>query len=87
MDILISYDNQELSLSLAGGENAALYAVPTAYSEDGLYLAQWGTGALEPLPACGTWTPLLRLCLADGEDGADSLVEDFKADGVSYAQN
>ena len=44
MDILISYDNQELSLSLAGGENAALYAVPTAYSEDGLYLAQWGTG-------------------------------------------
>ena len=23
----------------------------------------------------------------DGEDGADSLVEDFKADGVSYAQN
>lgn len=87
MDILISYDNQEFSLSLAGGESAALYGVPTAYSEDGLYLAQWGTGELEPLPACGTWTPLLRLRLSSGEDGADSLVEDFKADGVSYAQN
>lgn len=83
MDILISYDNQELSLSLAGGENAALYAVPTAYSEDGLYLAQWGAGELEPLPACGTRTPLLRLRLTS----ADSLVEDFKADGVHYAQN
>mgnify|MGYP000118591920 CR=1 FL=1 len=87
MDILISYDNQELSLSLAGGESAALYGVPAEYSEDGLYLAQWGAGELEPLPACGTWTPLLRLRLVSGEDGADSLVEDFKSDGVSYAQN
>lgn len=87
MDILISYDDLTIPVALVAGDNMALYAVPTAYSEDGLYLAQWGTGELEPLPACGTWTPLLRLCLADGEDGADSLVEDFKADGVSYAQN
>lgn len=87
MDILISYDDLTIPAALAAGDNMALYAVPTAYSEDGLYLAQWGAGELEPLPACGTWTPLLRLRLADGEDGADSLVEDFKADGVSYAQN
>lgn len=87
MDILISYDNQELPLSLAGGDSAALYDVPAAYSEDGLYLAQWGAGELEPLPACGARTPLLRLRLASGEDGADSLVEDFKAEGVHYAQN
>lgn len=87
MDILISYDDLTIPVALVAGDNMALYAVPTAYSEDGLYLAQWGTGELEPLPACGTWTPLLRLRLADGEDDADSLVEDFKADGVSYAQN
>lgn len=87
MDILISYDNQEISLSLAGGESAALYGVPAEYSEDGLYLAQWGAGELEPLPACETRTPLLRLRLVRGEDGANSLVEDFKAEGVSYAQN
>lgn len=87
MDILISYDNQELPLSLAGEDSAALYGVPVAYSEDGLYLAQWGAGELEPLPACETRTPLLRLRLASGEDGEDSLVEDFKAEGVSYAQN
>ena len=87
MDILISYDYLTIPVALAAGDSMALYAVPTAYSEDGLYLAQWGTGELEPLPACGTWTPLLRLRLSSGEDGADSLVEDFKADGVSYAQN
>lgn len=87
MDILISYDNQDIHASLAAGDSVALYAVPTAYSEDGLYLAQWGAGELEPVPACGTRTPLLRLRLVSGEDGADSLVEDFKAEGVSYAQN
>ena len=87
MDILISYDDLTIPVALVAGDNMALYAVPTAYSEDGLYLAQWGTGELEPLPACGTWTPLLRLRLVSGEDGADSLVEDFKSDGVSYAQN
>lgn len=86
MDILISYDDLTIPVALTAGDSMALYAVPTAYSEDGLYLAQWGTGELEPLPACGTWTPLLCLRLASGEDG-DSLVEDFKADGVSYAQN
>lgn len=87
MDILISYDNQELFLSLAGGESAGLYGVPAEYSEDGPYLAQWGAGELEPLPACETRTPLLRLRFVSGEDGANSLVEDFKAEGVSYAQN
>lgn len=88
MDILISYDDLTIPVALAAGDNMALYAVPTAYSEDGLYLANGEPEELEPLPACGTWTPLLRLRLADGEDGADSLlVEDFKADGVSYAQN
>lgn len=87
MDILISYDNQELSLSLAGGENAALYAVPTAIQRRRPVPGAMGNRRAGTPAACGTWTPLLRLCLADGEDGADSLVEDFKADGVSYAQN
>lgn len=29
-----------------------LYAVPTAYSPDGYYIALWQDGELEPLPGC-----------------------------------
>ena len=33
MDILISYDDLTIPVALAAGDNMALYAVPTAYSE------------------------------------------------------
>lgn len=87
MDILISYDSLTVPASLALGDSLALYAVPAAYSEDGLYLAQWDAGELEPLPACSGVVPLLRLRLSSQGNGPDSLVEDFKSEGVSYAQN
>lgn len=87
MDILISYDNRSLPLSLAEGESAALYGVPAEYSEDGLYLAQWGSGDLEPLPACADPVFLLRLRLPARDNGSGGLVEEYKKEGVSYAQN
>ena len=87
MDILMSYDILTVPASLALGDSLALYAVPAAYSEDGLYLAQWDAGELEPVPACSGVVPLLRLRLSSQGNGPDSLVEDFKSEGVSYAQN
>ncbi|WP_419008645.1 hypothetical protein [Desulfovibrio sp.] len=87
MDILISYDILTVPASLALGDSLALYAVPAAYSEDGLYLAQWDAGELEPVPACSGVVPLLRLRLSSQGNGPGSLVEDFKSEGVSYAQN
>ena len=86
MDILISYDNQVVPVSLAEGDSVAVYAVPTDYSDDGLYLAQWGAGELEPVPACAAPALLLRLRLPALENGAGGLVEDFKSEGVDYAQ-
>lgn len=86
MNLTISHKGQNVPATLTRGDAAALYAVPAAYSEDGLYLARWGAGELEPLPACGTSAPLLRLRLG-GMEGEESLAEEYKAEGVSYAQN
>ena len=82
MPILISYDSQDFETHLSNGGQLALYAVPTEYSEDGLFLAVWYAGELEPCPACASADarPLLRLAVQDGQ-----LREDFKAEGVSYA--
>ena len=84
MDILISYDNQTVPAALAEGDCVAVYGVPTDYSDDGLYLARWGAGELEPVPACAA-ALLFRLRLSVRENGAGGLVEDFKAEGVTYA--
>lgn len=73
--------------SLALGDSLALYAVPAAYSEDGLYLAQWDAGELEPMPACSGAMPLLRLRLSSQGNNLGTLLEVFKSEGVSYAQN
>ena len=87
MNILISYDKEPIPVSLSSGQSIALYGVPTEYSDDGLYLAQWGDEELEPLPACGAWALLLRLSLSSQGNGEEELVENFRADGVNYAQN
>lgn len=85
MDILISYDNQAVPVTLAAGDSVAVYGVPKDYSDDGLYLAQWGAGELEAVPACAAPALLLRLRLPVRENGAGGLVEDFKGEGVTYA--
>lgn len=84
MNILISRNAEVFPASLSAGESLTLYAVPQDYSPDGLYLARWGARELEPVPACADPKLLLSLRLeAEGE----KLVELYKAEGVSYAEN
>lgn len=82
MTILISYDENTFEARLADGGHLALYAVPTDYSGDGLFLATWNDGELEPRPACAVpdARSLLRLSCREG-----AIHETFKAEGVTYA--
>ncbi len=82
MTILISYDENAFEAPLADGGHLALYAVPTAYSADGLFLAMWNDGELEPRPACAVPDARLLLRLSRREG---AVHETFKAEGVSYA--
>ena len=82
MSILISYDGKDFEAEVDNGGKLALYALPTEYSEEGLFLAVWYVGELEPCPACASADArlLLRLAVQDGQ-----IQEGFKAEGVSYA--
>lgn len=87
VNILISCDGKTFPASLEPGDTLALYAVPEAYSEDGLYLARWAQGELEPVPACDSIAFLLKLCLETAQNGVESLREVYCAEGVTYAEN
>lgn len=87
MNILISCDGKSFSASLEQGDTLALYAVPQTYSEDGLYLARWAQGELEPVPACDSVGFLLKLRLEHSRNGVERLREIYKAEGVDYAEN
>lgn len=86
MNILISFNGKSVPAALATGDTVALYAVPETYSEDGLYLARWAQGELEPVPACDGVGFLLKLSL-DAQGGVETLREIYKAEGVTYAEN
>ena len=86
MNILISRNAEVFPASLSGGESLALYTVPQDYSPDGLYMARWGARELEPVPACAEPKLLLSLRLEAGNEG-EKLVELYKAEGVSYAED
>ena len=83
----ITYNKQEVNVVLGTGDSVALYGVPSAYSEDGLFLAVWGSAELEPLPACDGAAPLLRVSMIEGVAGVPAVAEHFKAKGVEYAAN
>lgn len=87
MNLSIFYDEKSFPVSLGPGDTLALYAVPQAYSGDGLYLARWAQGELEPLPACDGVGFLLKLRLESSQAGLESLREIHKAEGVDYAEN
>ena len=87
MDILISCEGKTFPASLEPGDTLALYSVPQSYSEDGLYLARWAAGELEPVPACDSVGFLLKLCLETAQSGAETLREIYKAEGLEYAEN
>ncbi len=77
---------KDIDCALDYDQSLALYAVPEDYSEDGFFLALWRRDELEPIPASGSFSPLLRLEYSS-LSGEPELVEKFKAEGVSYAAN
>lgn len=87
MNILISCEGKTFPASLEPGDTLALYSVPQSYSEDGLYLARWAAGELEPVPACDSVGFLLKLRLESGQNGLETLREIYLAEGVEYAEN
>lgn len=87
MNILISCEGHSIPASLASGDTLALYSVPKSYSEDGLYLARWAQGELEPVPACDSVGFLFKVCLEAAQNGVETLKEIYRAEGVSYAEN
>lgn len=89
MKITFKYDDgKTCQTTLTGPALITLYAVPTSYSDDGLYLATWAGGEYEPVPACAAVeTALLaRLSLERSERGEFFVREFFCAPGVAYAE-
>lgn len=89
MNLTITYKGQEVSVEMEPGSDMTLYSVPKEYSEDGLYIAQWGIGDLEPIPASGRFTMLLHLQLHAGTCCLEEPIirELYKVGDVSYAEN
>lgn len=87
MNILVSCAEKVFPASLDPGDSVAVYAVPQAYSKDGLYLARWAAGEFEPVPACDGAGLLLKLRLESVQDNGVTLREIHKAEGVEYAEN
>lgn len=52
MNITFTYKAADMVVECAGGDMLKLYCVPLSYSDDGLYLAVWRRGEIEPFPAC-----------------------------------
>ena len=84
----ILYNNTEIPLHYPLSEpsgTVTVYAVPTEYSPDGLYMAAWGAADLEPVPASVTEKTMLlgrfAVTLTDGEPVFDPVT---LAEGVSY---
>ena len=45
-------NNMKHELDCDNAENIKVYRVPDDYSVDGLYIAKWKYGEIEPFPAC-----------------------------------
>lgn len=86
MNITLTYEKKSLSCDLEDRERLRLYSVPTEYSDDGLYLAAWKSGELEPVPACRCTEAVLLADLECNAEG-DALIEHMLAKGVTYAQD
>lgn len=84
-EIKFSYDGQEFTTSVPLSGHVKLYAVPEDYSDDGLYLATWANGEIEPAPACAIDDATLLAHLGVEQDGK-SCKTIYLAEGVKYAQ-
>ena len=75
MNLVFTKGKKTFEIPVSGDAEVKLYTVSAAYSSDGRYLAVWGAGEVEPVPAC------------EQADGTYVLRELFRAKGVTYAQN
>lgn len=86
MTFTLTYAKNTAQCELFPGQKLRLWAVPTAYSDDGLVVAVWGSGELEPCPAClGTDMEMLAEYECRHDDGSDRVVEIFRTKEVKYA--
>lgn len=84
-EIKFSYGGQEFTTPVPLSGHVKLYAVPENYSDDGLYLATWANGEIEPVPACAIGDTLMLAHLEMTQDGK-SCKRNYLAEGVKYAQ-
>lgn len=66
--------------------NVKVYAVPSNYSGDGLFVSVWCNDEIEQIPACpiGSETLLAHLQIAQNNNECNEI---FIAEGVQYAQD
>ncbi len=68
MNMTFTYKDTDTVVECAVGDMLKLYSVPLSYSDDGLYLAAWRRGEIEPFPACaGSEALLLAHITVQGE--------------------
>lgn len=84
-EIAFSYSGQEFTISTPLSGHVKLYAVPEDYSDDGLYLATWANGEIEPIPACAIGNAVMLAHLKIEQEGS-SCKKIYIAEGVKYAQ-
>lgn len=81
MIVTLRYKNATVPVECAA-QAFKLYAVPSAYSDDGLAVCMWNAGELEPIPACLVAdAALLAHFTVDG----DTASPVFVAEEVEYA--
>lgn len=48
----IKVNNQEHEIATNPGDHLKVYQVPSNYSDDGIFIARWQSGTIEPFPGC-----------------------------------
>lgn len=89
MILVFTCNKKKVELPVEEGAEVKLYTVPTGYSRDGYYIASWGAGDLEPVPACHQHDAnlLAHVSIARHDHDSFSIQQVFCAPGVTYAQN
>jgi hypothetical protein len=87
MQITFKHQGKTLVLDAESPSEVKLYAVPSAYSEDGYFFAVWTSGDLEPVPACATEQAnlLAHVQTSEQENGPAKAQTIYCKQGVTYA--
>lgn len=74
--MIFRIDNIDCAIAARPGEKIKIYRVPQEYAEDGLFVAQWGFGEIEPAPGC---------LGCDAKLAVDGIICQGKDDAVEYS--